>query len=65
MMEHQKFRFCCGCQRLTLVNLDKQSCYFCNSTFIVQGTKSDLHDMNIKEYYKRQEKNKLKKLNQI
>ena len=47
----QKFRFCCGCQRLALIEHGK--CFFCESTFIVQGVKSDLHNENIKEFYKR------------
>ena len=54
MKESQKFRFCCGCQRLSLIN--DGSCFFCNSTFIVQGIKSDLHNQNIKEFYKRRNK---------
>lgn len=52
MRDYQKFRFCCGCQRVALINFD-QSCYFCGSKFIVQGLKSDLHDRNISEFYKR------------
>ena len=54
-MNNQKFRFCCGCQRFSLI-LDGH-CYYCNSTFIVHGVKSEAHSQNIKNYYKRK-KNK-------
>ena len=56
-MDYQKFRFCCGCQQIALIK--NKECYFCMSAFIVEGIKSEEHEKNIKNYYR---KNKLKQL---
>ena len=37
----QVFRFCCGCSRVSLIQ--KGSCYFCDSKFILKGRTDDLY----------------------
>lgn len=60
-MEYQKFRFCCGCQRVTLVQ--EKGCYFCGSTFILDSLKPDAQLANMTKYNKEKaQKQKLKKL---
>ena len=53
-MKTQLFSFCFRCQRVALIN-DK-ACGFCGGKFILQGTKSEQHNENIKNYYKRKKK---------
>ena len=33
----QIFRFCCSCVRISLI--ENKRCYFCDSTFILEGKK--------------------------
>ncbi len=56
-MNNQDFRFCCGCQRLSLINDGK--CFFCQSTFIVHSAKGDFNNHKVKQYYKRKKENKI------
>ena len=47
-MSKQDFRFCC--QRLSLI-INKK-CFFCQSSFIMQGSKADFNNVRVQEHYK-------------
>ena len=40
----QKFRFCCSCVRVTL--MQKGKCHFCNSDFILTLPTDNLHKID-------------------
>ena len=40
----QKFRFCCSCVRVTL--MQKGKCYFCNGNFILTTNTDNLYKVN-------------------
>jgi len=51
MTNYQDYRFCCGCQRLSLIV--EKKCFFCSSTFIVHSAKGDFNNQKVKQHYKR------------
>ena len=49
-MSSQVFKFCCRCQRVALIK--KDSCFFCESRFLLHGAKTDNYNEYMKNYYK-------------
>ncbi len=41
MTKKQKFRFCCSCVRMSLIDPHK-GCHFCGGKFVVASLKDDL-----------------------
>jgi len=47
-MTNQKFRFCCSCQRVSLIKVD--GCFVCGSNFIIDGLKTEAYLEDIKQF---------------